>query len=296
LIAPLRLRFLPFANLSTDLENDYFCDGLAEELLNALAKIEDLKVAARTSAFSFKNSNTNVSEIGRILNVEKVLMGGVRKSGNRIRITVQLVDATTGYSVWSERYDRELRDVFAVQDEITRAVVEQLKIKLFGDQAQPRPDGDDTEAYQLYLKGLFHFRRYTGAGWARAVQFFEQAIEKSPEYAAAFSGLASAGCTFITTQLFHRKQFCKAGWTRPTGPCPWMTASLRPICPWQIITFITRGTGPGPSRNLSGPFVSTQTVQMPISSTDCFSSLKSASMKAFGRAGARWSSTLCRCW
>ena len=181
---------LPFANLSTDLENDYFCDGLAEELLNALAKIEDLKVAARTSAFSFKNSNTNVSEIGRILNVEKVLMGGVRKSGNRIRITVQLVDATTGYSVWSERFDRELQDVFAVQDEITRAVVEQLKIKLFGDQAQPRPDGDDTEAYQLYLKGLFHFRRYTGAGWARAVQFFEQAIEKSPEYAAAFSGLA----------------------------------------------------------------------------------------------------------
>jgi TolB-like protein len=157
LIAPLRLRSLPFANLSTDLENDYFCDGLAEELLNALAKIEDLKVAARTSAFSFKNSNTNVSEIGRILNVEKVLMGGVRKSGNRIRITVQLVDATTGYSVWSERYDRELRDVFAVQDEITRAVVEQLKIKLFGDQAQPRPDGDDTEAYQLYLKDSFTF-------------------------------------------------------------------------------------------------------------------------------------------
>ena len=124
---------LPFANMSADADNEYFCDGLAEELLNALAKIEDLRVAARTSAFSFKDRNVEVSEIGKTLKVNTVLEGSVRKSGNRIRITVQLVNATNGYHLWSERYDREMRDIFDVQDEITLAVVNALKLKLLGE-------------------------------------------------------------------------------------------------------------------------------------------------------------------
>jgi len=118
---------LPFTNLSADPENEYFCDGLAEELLNALSKIDDLKVAARTSAFSFKGKNVKTGEIGNALNVKTVLEGSVRKSGNRLRITVQLINAVDGYHLWSEKYDREMKDVFDVQDEITLAVVEALK-------------------------------------------------------------------------------------------------------------------------------------------------------------------------
>ena len=127
---------LPFANMSADPENEYFCDGLAEELLNALAKIDNLKVAARTSSFSFKGKNVNVDEIGRALHVNSVLEGSVRKSGNRVRITAQLVNAAEGYHLWSERYDREMKDIFDVQDEITLAVVDALKIKLLGELPQ----------------------------------------------------------------------------------------------------------------------------------------------------------------
>src|SRR6185369_12180472 len=123
---------LAFVNMSADSENEYFCDGLAEELINALTKIENLKVAARTSAFSFKGKNTNVSEIGRVLNVRNILEGSVRKSGNRLRITVQLINASDGYHIWSERYDRELEDIFDIQDEITVSVVDALKSKLLG--------------------------------------------------------------------------------------------------------------------------------------------------------------------
>ncbi|HEY0657910.1 MAG TPA: protein kinase, partial [Pyrinomonadaceae bacterium] len=125
---------LPFSNLSNDVDNEYFCDGLAEELLNALSKIEDLKVAARTSAFSFKNKNVEISEIGTALNVKTILEGSVRKSGSKLRITVQLINAADGYHLWSERYDREMRDIFDVQDEITLAVVDALKVKLLGEE------------------------------------------------------------------------------------------------------------------------------------------------------------------
>jgi len=185
---------LPFANISADAENDYFCDGLAEELLNALAKIEDLKVAARTSAFSFKGKNVEVSQIGNALNVKTILEGSVRKSGNRVRITVQLVNALDGYHLWSERYDREMKDIFDVQDEITLAVVEALKVKLLGEEkaALLQRYTDNPEAYELYLKGRYHYHKYTAAGWIKAIEFFEQAIEKAQEFAPAHANLASA--------------------------------------------------------------------------------------------------------
>ena len=189
---------LPFVNMSADAENEYFCDGLAEELLNALAKIDNLKVAARTSSFSFKGKNVNVDEIGRALHVNTVLEGSVRKSGNRMRITVQLVNASDGYHLWSERYDKEMQDIFDVQDEITLAVVAALKLKLLGGEraAVLKRYTDNAEAYQLYLRGRFFFLKRTPEGFKKAIESFERAIELDFDYALAFAGLADCR-TFV---------------------------------------------------------------------------------------------------
>jgi TolB-like protein/tetratricopeptide (TPR) repeat protein len=194
---------LPFAHLSSDPDDEYFCDGLAEDLLNALARIEGLKVAARTSAFFFKGKNVPISEIGRVLGVETVLEGSVRKSGDRLRITAQLVNASDGYHIWSERYDREMRDVFDLQDEITGAVVKALKFELLGVVEAP-PDKmaaliedlkhhvRNVQAYQVYLQGRFFLNKFTSADAIRAVKLFEEAIEREPALALAHAGLADA--------------------------------------------------------------------------------------------------------
>jgi adenylate cyclase len=185
---------LPFANISADPENEYFCDGLAEEILNALAKIEALQVAARTSAFSFKGKETDVSEIGRKLNVSTVLEGSVRKAGNRLRITAQLVNVADGFEIWSERYDRELKDVFDIQDEISLAIVEVLKVKLLGAEKATvlRRHTDNTEAYQLYLKGRYHYAKWHKDEWKKAIEYYGLAIAKEPNYAPAWAGIAEA--------------------------------------------------------------------------------------------------------
>jgi len=185
---------LPFVNTSADAENEYFCDGLAEELLNALAKIEELKVAARTSAFSFKGKDVNVSQIARTLNVNTVLEGSVRKSGTRLRILVRLVNAADGFQLWSERYDRQMQDIFDVQDEITLAVVDALKVQLLGEEKAVvlKRYTDNTEAYELYLKGRYHYNKHTPEGWIRAIQYYEQAIEREPDYAPAYAAMTVA--------------------------------------------------------------------------------------------------------
>jgi len=182
---------LPFTNIRADEENEYFCDGLAEELLNALSKIDDLKVAARTSAFSFKGKNVNVSEIGERLGVKNVLEGSVRKSGNRLRISVQLVKVSDGFHLWSERYDREMQDIFELQDEITLSVTNALKVRLLGKDRDIvlKRYTDDAEAYELFLKGRYYHYKYTEEGWTRAIEFFEKAIEKEPNYAPAYAGM-----------------------------------------------------------------------------------------------------------
>ena len=189
---------LPFRNLSADPENEYFCDGLAEELLNALAKIDGLRVAARTSAFAFKEKKDSLSEIGRALGVTTVLEGSVRTSGNRMRIAVQLANAADGFHVWSERYDREMTDIFDVQDEITLAVVDALKIRLFGDEraAALKRGTEDAEAYQLYLKGRFCWNQRTAASLREAVDLYQRAIAQDPGYALAHAGLAEAYVLF----------------------------------------------------------------------------------------------------
>ncbi len=191
---------LPFTNMSADEDNEYFCDGLAEELLNALSKIEDLRVAARTSAFSFKGKNANVGEIGEKLGVRNVLEGSVRRSGDKLRISVQLVNASDGYQLWSERYDREMKDIFDVQDEIALAVARALKVKLFGDEKALllKRYTANTDVYEIYLKGRYQFQKHTPEGWQQAAKYFQQAIDLDPEYAPAFAGLSS----ILTFQSF----------------------------------------------------------------------------------------------
>ena len=185
---------LPFVNMSPDPDNEYFCDGLAEELLNALSKIEELKVAARTSAFSFKGKDTTVREVGRALGVKTVLEGSVRKSGTRLRITAQLINASDGYHLWSERYDREMKDIFDVQDEITIAVVEALKVELLGgvQAAVFKRHTASPEAYEFYLRGLSYFTKFTPEFFQKAIESFEQAIAIDPNYASAYAGLAES--------------------------------------------------------------------------------------------------------
>jgi TolB-like protein/Tfp pilus assembly protein PilF len=185
---------LPFANMSPDPGNEYFCDGLAEELLNALSKIEELKVVARTSAFSFKGKQVEAREIGKALNVGTVLDGSVRKAGDRIRISVQLVNAADGYQLWTERYDREMKDIFDVQDEIAVAVVDALKIKLLGGEkaALLKRHTQNPEAHEFYLRGLSHFNKWTPADFDKAIENFQRAIAIDPGYASAYAALADA--------------------------------------------------------------------------------------------------------
>ena len=194
------LAVLPFANMSADVDNEHFCDGLAEELLNALSKIDALKVAARTSAFSFRGKAVDAGTIARTLGVTHLLDGSIRRSGNRLRISVQLVNAADGRQVWSERYDREMRDVFELQDDITLAVVAALKLKLFGEEraAVLKRYTENAEAYELFLKGRHHAQKYTAQGWERAIEFFEKAIALQADYAPALAGIAAArGCQWF---------------------------------------------------------------------------------------------------
>ncbi|MGB5210043.1 MAG: tetratricopeptide repeat protein [Gammaproteobacteria bacterium] len=180
---------LPFVNISSDQEQEYFSDGLSEELLNLLARVPQLKVAARTSSFSLKGKDLQISEVGSILKVAHVLEGSVRKSGNQVRITAQLIHAEDGYHMWSQTYDRTLEDIFAVQDEIANEVVAQLKVTLLG--AAPKVEESDPEAYVFVLQARHLGRLGTAEGWASAQELYEQALAIDPDYAAAWNGLAA---------------------------------------------------------------------------------------------------------
>ena len=192
---------LPFLNMSSDKENEYFSDGLAEEIINALTRLENLRVAARTSAFAFRGTQDDVRKIGETLNVASVLEGSVRKSGNRVRISVQLISVADGNNLWSERFDREMTDVFEIQDEISAAIVGTLKVRFAsqsGSGTEP-PKGqvplvkrytENLDAYNLYLKGRFELYKMTREGLDASKHLFEQAIALDPNYALAHDGLA----------------------------------------------------------------------------------------------------------
>ena len=185
---------LPFANLSADKEQEYFCDGMTEELITALSALQGLRVAAHSSSFQFKGQALDIRKVGEQLNVETVLEGSVRKLGERLRVAAQLVNVSDGYHLWSERYDRRLDDVFEVQDEIARAIVEKLKVKLMGEPEAPLVKRGTTnlEAYQLYLQGRYYFaRRYKG-GLGEAVHCYSRAVAIDPGFAPAWAGLGES--------------------------------------------------------------------------------------------------------
>ena len=185
---------LPFSNMSTDPEQEFFCEGMAEEIINALSRIEDLRVAARASAFQFKGTAKDIREIGGRLDVQTVLDGSVRSAGKRLRITVQLVEVGSGFQIWSERYDRELEDVFAIQDEISESIVEALQKTLGGEGGQRAGSrhSDSIVAYRLYLKGRHNWYKREKESLQKAVQFFEGAVREDPEYALAWAAISNA--------------------------------------------------------------------------------------------------------
>jgi TolB-like protein/Flp pilus assembly protein TadD len=189
---PKAIAVLPFVNMSSDDEQDYFSDGLSEELLNLLTKIPELRVAARTSSFSYKNKDVKVAQIGEELNVDHVLEGSVRKSGNRLRITAQLIQAENGYHLWSETFDRTLDDVFVIQDEIAAKVVAQLKITLLG--AVPGVKETDPEAYSVFLLARHLGRQGSVQTFERSIELYEKALAIDPSYVAAMDGVASVYC------------------------------------------------------------------------------------------------------
>ena len=185
---------LPFANLSPDPDTEYFSDGMTDELISALTRVNGLRVVSRTSAFAFKGKHEDVRAIGAQLKVGTALEGSVRKAGRRLRVTAQLTDVSTGYQLWSEVFDRDLEDVFAIQEEISRAIVSELRGKLLGPEATRlvRPATDDLEAYTLYLKGRQLWNRRTEESLKLGLRHFERALERDPRYGMAHIGVADS--------------------------------------------------------------------------------------------------------
>ena len=180
---------LPFADLSPARDHDYFSDGIAEEILTALAKINGLRVAARRSSFWFKGKEADLTEIAAKLNVEHVVEGAVRRDGNRVRVTAELINARDGFAVWSETYEREMQGIFAMQDEITRSIVDALKLKLA---LSPPPSARSTEAYDAYLQGLFYSDKSTEDALRRSLEFFQDALNKDPQFSRPWTGIAKS--------------------------------------------------------------------------------------------------------
>ena len=184
---------LPFVNMSHDPEQEYFSDGMAEEILNSLANIKDLKVAGRTSSFQFKGKNIDLREIGSQLGVSTVLEGSIRKQGNKIRITAQLINVEDGYDMWSEKYDRDMDDIFAIQDEIAMAITRKLKITLLQKEKDflHKNPTENKEAYEFYLKGRFFWNK-RGPLLKKGLEYFQQAVKLDPSFAVAYSGIADS--------------------------------------------------------------------------------------------------------
>jgi len=185
---------LPFQDMSQEKDQDYFCDGITEEIINALTHIESLKVIARTSAFAFKDKYEDVRKIGQKLNVETILEGSVRKAGNTLRIHAQLIQVSDGAHIWSERYDRVMKDIFNIQDEISLTIAEKLKIELFDDERKQllKSKTQNLEAYKLYLQGRYYWNKRTREGLTKSIEYFKNSIETDPDYALAYIGLADA--------------------------------------------------------------------------------------------------------
>ncbi len=191
---PPSIAVLPFLDMSPDKDQEFFCDGITDEIINALVKIENLKVVARTSTFEFKTRSQDIREIAAQLKVTAVLEGSVRKSGDRLRVTAQLNDASNGFHLWSGTFDKDMREIFQIQEEIAQAIVDALSIKLALNRPAPlvKAYTEDIETYTLYLKGRHYFNSPNPEGFRLAIAYFEQAIVRDPAYAPAYAGLAEA--------------------------------------------------------------------------------------------------------
>jgi adenylate cyclase len=185
---------LPFVNMSNDLDQEYFSDGISEEIINSLVQLPSLRVAGRTSAFSFKGKNDDLRLIGEKLGVSNILEGSVRRSGNRVRITAQLIEVSSGFHLWSQKFDRELIDIFEVQDEISKAIVDELLVELAKSDVRPsiKAATRNMEAYNLFLKGRFYWSKRTADGLKRSIGYYEQAIHEDPQYAPAYAALSDS--------------------------------------------------------------------------------------------------------
>jgi serine/threonine protein kinase len=210
---------LPFADMSPERDHGYFCEGIAEEILNALARIRSLRVAARTSSFHFKGSSQDVREIGRRLNVSTVLEGSVRKAGDRVRITVQLIDVANGYHLWSERFDQEIRDIFDIQDEISQSVVRALRVTLSPDEQQALGDRPvaDIEAYDYYLRGRQYFDETSERSFEFAIEMFWKATELDPTFAQAHAGIAASHAWLFHWFRHDKAKLVPGGGARGAG-------------------------------------------------------------------------------
>ena len=189
----ISIAVLPFVNMSNDIEQEYFSDGITEEIINVFAQIPRLKVAGRTSSFSFKNKNQDLRNIGNLLNVRYLLEGSVRKSGNKLRITAQLIEVEGGFHLYSGKWDRELEDIFDIQDEISLAILNEIKVKLLGSENQTlfKRFTNNPAAYELYMQGRFHHYKFSGTKeFYKAIDFYKAAIDLEPNYANAYAGIA----------------------------------------------------------------------------------------------------------
>ena len=242
---------LPLANMSADPENEYFSDGITEDIINALAKVPGIQVASRTSSFAFKGKDVDLRHIGDKLGVSSVLSGSVRKVGNRIRIVAQFVSVERGYHIWSETYDRQLEDVFAIQDEIARSIAQRLRVSIEGDEAKPlvKPGTQNLEAYQLYIKGrALLYKR--GAAIPRALDSWRRAVTVDPWYALAWAGLADT-YTMLGYDGFARvEDSMPRGWRPLSGPWQLIPRSRRRTPLWRWLTC----WGPGSRRMPSVSF------------------------------------------
>jgi TolB-like protein len=200
--APKSIAVLPFADMSADKENGYFTDGMAEEIINALTTIKALRVASRTSSFAFKGTTEDIRQVGKKLDVATVLEGSVRKAGNKLRITAQLVNVADGYQLWSQRYDRDMEDVFAIQDEIAQSIVTALRVILSDEEkkAIEKVPTVNVEAYDCYLRGRQFFHQFRKQSLEFARQMFNKAIEIDPTYALAYAGVADC-CSVLYTNF-----------------------------------------------------------------------------------------------
>jgi serine/threonine-protein kinase len=190
---PPSIAVLPFRDMSSQRDQEYFCDGIAEEIINALAHIENIRIVARTSSFAFKGQDTDIREIGRRLKVTSVLEGSVRKAGDKMRITAQLINISDGYHLWSERYDCNFDDVLAIQDEISLSIVDSLKVPLLGGEKEKliKRYMVEPEAYKDFLTGIYYLRKVSAPNLRKAIDFFNKALEKNPNYSHAYAGLSS---------------------------------------------------------------------------------------------------------